>query len=352
MTSDEATRETEEQVRCVLRRFGGPEVIEVERAAAPSPGAGEVRVRIEATSVQYTDTLIRKGVYPGLKQKPPVVPGYDFVGRIDALGPDAGAWKLGDRVADLSMTGANARWIVRPAAGLVPVAEALDAAAATTLVLSWMTAYQALKRHGRVARGERVLLLGGNGAVGQAGIVLAKIMGAEVHATAGERHHPLLRELGAHPLPRDDWHAAVRELGGMDVVLDGVCAEGYRDSYRALRRGGRLVALGFTAPATRNQLLPIVLAFMFLGLSKLLPDGRSATFYSITADRKSDPAAFSEDLEQLFRWLAEGAITPAVAHRIGLDEVAAYHRKIEEGGLTGKVVAIPGSAHARAVQRE
>jgi len=341
MASKEPTQDDREQTQCVLRRFGGPEVIEVERVALPLPGSGEVRARVEATSVQYTDILIRKGVYPDLKQKPPVVPGYDFVGRIDAVGPNAGPWKIGDRVADLTMIGANARFIVRPASGLVRVPDALDAAEATTLVLSWMTAYQALKRHGRVSRGERVLLLGGNGAVGQAGIVLAKRMGAEVYATASERHHELLRELGAHPLPRDDWHGAVRDLGGMDVVVDGVCADGFRKSYRALRRGGRLVAIGFTAPVSRDQLLPIYGAFMFLGLTKLLPDGRSATFYGITGDRKKDPAAFREDLEQLFAWLGEGAIKPAVEHRIKLDEVGAYHRKLEEGGLSGKVVAIP-----------
>jgi NADPH:quinone reductase-like Zn-dependent oxidoreductase len=341
MDSKGSTHDDREQIQCVLRRFGGPEVIEVERVALPVPGRGEVRARVEATSVQYTDTLIRKGVYPDLKQKPPVVPGYDFVGRIDAVGPNAGEWKIGDRVADLTMVGANARFIVRPASSLVRVPDALDAAEATSLVLSWMTAYQALKRHGRVARGERVLLLGGNGAVGQAGIMLAKLMGAEAYATAGERHHELLRELGAHPLPRDDWHGAVRDLGGMDVVVDGVCADGFRKSYRALRRGGRLVAIGFTAPASRDQILPIYAAFMFLGLTKLLPDGLRATFYGITGDRKKDPAAFREDLEQLFSWLGEGAIAPAVAHHIGLDEVSAYHRKIEEGGLSGKVVANP-----------
>jgi NADPH:quinone reductase-like Zn-dependent oxidoreductase len=133
----------------------------------------------------------------------------------------------------------------------------------------------------------------------------------------------------------------VHELGGMDVIVDGVCADGFRGSYRALRRGGRLVAIGFTAPASRNLLLPIYGAFMFLGLTKLLPDGRHATFYGITGDRKRDPAGFREDLEQLFALHAKGAISPAVAHRVSLDEVAAYHRKIEEGGLSGKVVAIP-----------
>nr|WP_293181825.1 zinc-binding dehydrogenase [Nannocystis sp.] len=255
-------------------------------------------------------------------------------------------------MADLTMIGANARYIVRPASGLVRVPDALDAAEATTLVLSWMTAYQALKRHGHVSRGERVLLLGGNGAVGQAGIVLAKLMGAEVYATASEQHHGLLRELGAHPLPRDDWHGAVRELGGMDVIVDGVCADGFRRSYGALRRGGRLVAIGFTAQTSRDRTLPIYGAFMFLGLTKLLPDGRRATFYGITGDRKQDPAAFREDLEQLFVWLSEGAIEPAVTHRIGLDEVGAYHRKIEEGGLSGKIVAIPNSSDPRDVNGE
>ncbi len=156
------------QRRVRFAAFGGPEVLEVVDDALPHPGPGEVRVRVEASSVQFTDTLIRRGIYPGLSEKPPLTPGYDLVGRVDEVGEGVDAWAVGDRVADLCQWGGNARFVVRPAAGLVAVPEAVDATAAVSLVLSWLTAYQAAFTVGRLQPGERLLVIGGNGAVGQA----------------------------------------------------------------------------------------------------------------------------------------------------------------------------------------
>ena len=189
--------------RARFASFGSPDVLETEVAPTVEPGPGEVRIRVEASSVQFTDTLIRRGIYPDLKDKPPLTPGYDFVGTVDAVGEGVDAFAVGDRVADLTTIGSNAQFTVRPAAGLVPVPADVDAAAATTLVLSWLTAQQALFRVGQLQPGGRLLVVGGNGAVGQAAIALAKLHGAEVHATASERHHDLLRSLGANPLPRE-----------------------------------------------------------------------------------------------------------------------------------------------------
>lgn len=321
--------------------FGTPDVLAHEtELPLPTPGPGEVRIRVEASCVQFTDTLIRMGRYPDLRDPPPVTPGYDVVGRVDALGEGVTNVAVGDRVADLTMIGSHAQFTIRPAAGLVPVPESVDAAEASTLILSWLTAQQALFRAGELKPHQRVLITGGNGAVGQAAIVLAKQAGAEVFATAGTRHHALLRELGATPLPREDWLPSVR--GTMDVVLDGIAADRFRSPFAALKRGGRLVAIGTTALASGPLFRIIAAAVTFVWLM-VAPNGRKARFYSITAHRKRHPEAFRTDLAALMNLLANGQIRPHVARRIRFDEVAQAHRDLEAGGLTGKIVLLPKS---------
>lgn len=326
------------QVAVRLPAFGTPDAIAVETMARPEPGPGEVRIRIEASSVQFTDTLIRRGRYPDLPTRPPITLGYDLLGRIEAVGPGVTEFTVGDRVADLVMTGGNARYAIRPAAGLVRVPESVDAAEAVTLVLSWVTAQQALFRVGGLEAGQRVLITGGNGAVGLAAISLAKQAGAEVFATARERHHDTLRALGATPLPRDGWLDGVK--GQMDVVVDGIAADRFRSPAQALRRGGRLVAIGMSAlagaPVWRVLLAMLTFAWMYV-----MPTGVRPSFYSIGARRKSHPEEFRADLETLFDHLEAGRIEPQVERRIGFDDVAQAHRDLERGGLSGKIVVEP-----------
>lgn len=329
--------------RVVFDHFGAPDLLQVrDHEPVPEPGPGQVRIRVEASSVQFTDTLIRRGKYPDLRQKPPLTPGYDLVGTVDAVGAGVTDWLPGDRVADLCMVGGNARYALRPAQGLTRVPDAVDAAEAATLVLSWMTAWQALVRTAKVQPGERVLVLGGNGAVGLATIGLARTLGIEVWATAAERHHDHLAALGARPLPREGWQDQVSAEGGVDVVVDGVCADGFVSSYGALREGGRLVAIGVSAPVNAGRGLgALVLPFLRLGWWKLRPDGKRAAFYSIASLRKQQPGWWTEDLAHLFALLERDEIRPEVAERLTLDEVADAHARLEAGGLQGKLVLEP-----------
>lgn len=318
--------------------YGAPEVLRTCRSPRPEPCPAEVRIRVEASSVQFTDTLIRRGIYPDLRDKPPLTPGYDVVGVVDAIGADVTGVTVGDRVADLCTTGGNAQFVLRPAAGLVPVPHAVDAGEAAALVLSWTTAHQALFRVGRLQAGETLLVVGGNGAVGRAAIELGVAAGATVFATASECHHPALDALGATPLPRDGWEGAVR--GRVDVALDGVAARGFGAAYRTLAPGGRLVAIGVSALAG-GPLWRVMAAMVGFGARSLLPDGRSATFYSITSYRRRHPAAFSDDLTALLDGLSRGTIRPRVAERLTLSEVGPAHRRLEAGGIQGKLVLDP-----------
>ncbi|MEM6930339.1 MAG: zinc-binding dehydrogenase [Myxococcota bacterium] len=148
-----------------------------------------------------------------------------------------------------------------------------------------------------------------------------------------------MRALGATPLSRSGWDADIAAIGGVDVVLDGVAADGFRSSYRALRRGGRFVGIG-TAGAS-GPLAAIVAFVRLMVLYPWLPDGRRSGLYSIGRDRKRDPGAFRRDLEGLFRLLEQGTISPEIAEELALDQVAEAHARLEAGGIRGKLVLRP-----------
>src|SRR6516164_9644033 len=132
-----------------VKRFGGPEGLEVVDAPLPTAGRGEVRVRVLASGLEYTDVLIRRHLYPQTAaRRPPFVLGYDVVGDIES------GFQLGDRVADMTVLGSNAAYITLRADRLTRVPTGVDMAEAATLILSWTTAYQLLHRAARVQRGQ------------------------------------------------------------------------------------------------------------------------------------------------------------------------------------------------------
>src|SRR5512145_1188355 len=219
-----------------LRGFGGPEELDVVDAPQPTAGRGEVRVRVLASGVEYTDVVIRRHLYPQtMRRQPPFVLGYDVVGEIDQLGEGVRGFQLGDRVADLTVLGSNAAYRTLRANRLTRVPAGVDAAEAAALILSWTTAYQLLHRAARVQPGQRVLVHGAAGAVGQALLTLGKMAGLELWGTARGEHATIVRKLGATPIDyqREDFTRVLP--GGFDVVFDGVGKDGYKGSLAALK---------------------------------------------------------------------------------------------------------------------
>lgn len=330
-----------------LRRFGGPEVLEVVDAPLPAAGPGEVRVRVLASGLEYTDTLIRRHLYPQTAaRRPPFIMGYDVVGEIDQLGDGVSGFQLGDRVADMTVLGSNAVYRTLQANHLTPVPAGLDAAEAATLILSWMTAHQLLHRAAKVQRGQRVLVHGAAGAVGQALLVLGNMVGLQLWGGTHGRHAALIRELGAAPIDyqREDFTRVVP--GGFDVVFDGIGEDGYRRSLAALKPRGLLCAYGYSAGVQgRRRMLTMLTWIARLYFWRWLPGGKRALFYSINAMRLRRPAWFMDDLKHLFALLASDAIQPRVAERLSLDQVAEAHWRLEAGGLEGKLVLCPDLSH-------
>jgi NADPH2:quinone reductase len=326
-----------------VRRFGGPDGLEVVDAPLPTAGQGEVRVRVLASSVVYTDVVIRRHLYPQtISLRPPFVLGYDVVGEIDQLGRGVTGFKLGDRVADMTVVGSNAAYRTLRADEVSRVPAGVDAAEAAALILSWTTAHQLLHRVAHVRRGQRVLVHGAAGAVGQALLTLGRMAGLELWGTARGDHAALVRELGGTPI--DYQHEDFTRVlpGGFDVVFDGIGEDGGRRSLAALKRGGLLCAYGYTAGVqAHRRMLSILIWTARLYLLGWLPGGKRVYFYSINLMRARHPAWFREDLERLFGLLATRAIQPRVAERISFDEVAEAHRRLEAGGLEGKLVLCP-----------
>lgn len=330
-----------------VSRFGGPEGLEIVDAPMPTIGPGEVRVHVLASSLEYTDVPIRRHLYPQtMRDRPPFILGYDVVGEIDQIGADVMDFRIGDRVADMTVVGSNATYRALRADDLTRVPPGVDAAEAAAVILSWTTAYQLLHRAAKVQRGQRVLVQGAAGAVGQALLVLGKMVGLEMWGTARGEHASIVRALGGTPIDyqREDFTRVL--AGGFDIVFDGVGEDDYRRSYSALRPGGLLVAYGYSASVQaerrlRGLLMSLARVYLWRGVLRWLPGGKRTYIYSINLMRARHPAWFKEDLDRLFGMLASGTIRPRVAERISFDGIVDAHRRVEAGGLEGKLVLVP-----------
>lgn len=343
--------------RVELRSFGGPGVIRVvEDQTLPEPGAGQVRIRVEASSLVFTDMLIRRNLYPVLKLTLPLTLGYDLVGHVDALGQGVTGIAVGDRVADLTQIGSNATHVVRPASGLVRVPPDLDATRAEPLILSYLTAYQALVREAEVPAGGKVLVYGASGAVGNAALDLCLALGLRAVGVASSRSRETVTAKGADFVAYDAPDAGAqldrlsRERGGFDAVVDPARGEPLSRVLSRLAPRGRFVALGFSAPfrsagGARNGIASIIgkvkFGLEFLRIKWLAARARQTrrvTFYDISERRAAHPDWFHDDLSTLFALLQEGRISPRIDRVFRLNEVRQAHEMLEAGGVQGRLV--------------
>lgn len=328
--------------RVLLTHWGGPEALQVvTEDSLPEPGPGEVRVRVLARTVSFSDRTIRQGRYPMLGKKPPFTPGYDLVGRIDKLGPGVIGVTIGQMVADLTITGSYTDYAILPAAGLVPVPDDLDPAEVASLVLAYVTAYQMLHHVAGVQPEQRMLVHGASGAVGSALLQLGRLQDMVMYGTASAANHELVRELGATPIDyqNEDFVVRVYDLtrgAGADVIFDGIGLSNLKRSWQILSDDGVLVSYGFTnAGRGGREFVPAILAW--LALKNLLPNGRRAHFYAIS---KKNAERFRDDLIHLCTLLAERKIAPVIAERFPLEQVQRAHTCLDTGGVPGRIVLV------------
>jgi NADPH:quinone reductase-like Zn-dependent oxidoreductase len=333
-----------------IARFGGPEVLELaEDQTIPVPGSGEVRIKVLAAGTGFTDAFIRRGRYPDFKGPLPFTPGYDLVGVVEATGPGVPASLTGQLVADLCVVGGYTQYAIRPARFLVPVPGDVDPAEAVCIPLAYLTAYQMLIRYRQLPRGATILVIGASGTVGTALLDLARHFGLRAIGTCSAANIAAVERFGATAIDyrATDFVAAVRSLvpAGVDMVFDAIGGAHFARSFACLAPGGLLVGYGAQTMAVGDSgLLSAGLGMVRLKLWNALSGlygGRGAVFYSITSRRSTHPDDFKTDMAALFDLLRDRAIHPAVIDRVPLTAARDVHKRIDAGGLGGKIVLLP-----------
>jgi NADPH:quinone reductase-like Zn-dependent oxidoreductase len=350
--------------RVIVDHYGGPEVVKVVEDEVPKPGQGEVRVRVLAAGVSFTDSQLRAGTYIPGGPKPPFTPGYELVGVVEDLGPGCSRLHVGDRIGALTVWGADAESVCVPEAGTVDVPEDLDPAEVVSLVFTYMTAYQVLHRTARVKPGETVLVHGAAGRVGIAELELGAAARVRLFGTCSARDKPEVERLGAVSIDyhNEDFVARVRQLTrgeGVDVVLDSLGGPISLRSYRVLRPGGRLVVFGRYATLShghknRPEVIKWYAAIATLWVWDKLSPHRRVLPYQVQKFREKyqmrpgaaggephDAAWFRDDFRALLDLLREGKIHPVVAERLPLAEARHAHELLESAASKGKLVLVP-----------
>ncbi|MFG3028746.1 NADP-dependent oxidoreductase [Streptomyces sp. NPDC048253] len=306
--------------------YGAPDVLRVNDVDRPAPGAGEVLVSVEASSVNGHDVIVRAGELKMVSgRRFPIGAGLDFAGVVVETGAEVESHRVGDRVWGMvhprqrHTTAGAAEYVVVPADRIAPAPAGLSPVDAASLVVAGVTALIALRDSVRLAGGERVLVRGAAGGVGTAAVQLAHAMGGHVTALARDRHAQLLTGLGADEV-LDYGSTTSDRIGPFDVIVDTVGSELH--CYRGrLAKGGRMVTVGLSAGALAA-----------IAASSVHGSRRIRTFSA-----HPDSAV----LRDLAGHVASGALRPVVDSVYPLADIAAAHTAFERGGAVGKhVIAV------------
>jgi NADPH:quinone reductase-like Zn-dependent oxidoreductase len=335
-----------------ITRYGPPEVLAVRQAPDPEPRPGEVRIRVEASGVNFADIIGRVGAYPDLPPAP-VVPGYEVSGRIDAVGTAVDGQWTGRDVFALTRFGGYADVICVPLKQVFPRPQGLSASEAAAIPVNYLTAWQLLVVMGSLKKGETVLIHSAGGGVGIAATQIAKHLGAHVIGTASAAKHDQLRALGVDHLidyRTEDFEARGREITnghGVELILDAVGGDSLRKGYRLLAPTGRLGMFGISSAVTQKRR-------SILDLLKTL--ARTPWFqFNQLALMSANKGVFGVNLghlwgeaDRIHGWGLElidlyekGVIKPVIARSFRFDDAAAAHHFIQDRRNIGKVLLVP-----------
>jgi NADPH2:quinone reductase len=325
----------------MLTRKGGPEVLQIVEFPIEPPGPGQLRVRVRAAGVGATDLIVLSGKYR-YAPKIPLVPGYEVAGVVEAVGPGVTDFKVGDRVAALTVYGSFAELLVREAEVFLPIPDGVSDRDAAAVILNYITAWQMIHRVADVKPGQTALVTGAAGGVGTAALQLLRLAGVRTYGAASTPKHDTLRSLGATPI---DYRAGsidrlihALQPQGVDYAFDAVGGANIGPCIGALRRGGMLVGFGFMAASTTLSQLAMF-ANIFLG-ARLR--GRRGAFYGITRLYRKDPKPLREDLSKIFSLLAEKKIDPLINRTFPLLDAGKALELLATGSVGGKIVLTNG----------
>jgi NADPH:quinone reductase len=331
-----ATELPENMCAIEIKSPGGPEVLVPALRPLPSPGPGEILVRVAAAGVNRPDVLQRQGGYPPPKGASDI-PGLEIAGTVVALGEGASRWQEGDEVCALVAGGGYAEYCAVPEPQALPVPGGLDLVGAAALPETFFTVWTNVFERGRLAAGETFLVHGGSSGIGTTAIQLAKAFRARVFATAGNKQKcQACEKLGAERAinyREEDFVAVIQEATGgkgVDVILDMVGGDYMQKNISLLATDGRMVNIAYLKGAkVEVNFLPVMLKRLTLTGSTLRP--RSV----------AEKGAIARALEEkVWPLLAAGRIAPVIEGRFPLTRAADAHRLMETSAHIGKIVLV------------
>jgi synaptic vesicle membrane protein VAT-1 len=334
-----------------ITRAGPPEVLAVKDAPDPEPKPGDVRIRVEASGVNFADIMGRRGLYPDLPPIP-VVPGYEVSGRVDAVGAGVNGALAGCDVIATTNFGGYADVVCVPAQQVFLRPAHMSAPEGAALPVNYLTAWQLVVVMGNLRANETVLIHSAGGGVGIAATQIAKHIGARVIGTASANKHAELRALGVDDLidyRKEDFETRGREITdgrGVDLILDAVGGESWKKGYRLLAPTGRLGIFGASVLVGGRGKLADTLAllvstpwFQFNPLS--LMNANKGVFGVMVGHMMGEVARLREWMDAVLALSALGVVKPKIARSFRFDEAADAHRYIEDRRNIGKVLLIP-----------
>ena len=321
----------------LLPHIGGPEVLRTVELPLREPGHGQLRVRIRAAGVGSTDLMMLAGRYDYAPAMP-FVPGYEIAGVVEAIGDGVENFRVGQRVAALTLYGGFAEYIVRDAEHFIPIPDGVTNIQAAASILNYVTAWQMIHRVAKARSGQSALVTGAAGGVGTALLQLLRLAGIKTYGAASLPKHDAIRALGAIPVDyrqgRLDRMVRSLEPGGVDFVFDAVGGPNVTPCIKSLRAGGTLIGFGFMGVNSKLSTLA-TLANVLLG-ARLR--GRRGAFYGITTLYRRDPRPFREDLPKIFELIDNGRIDPIIDATFPLLAASSALERLARGASAGKIV--------------
>ena len=314
-----------------ITKPGGPDALRPAEVPVPSPGPGQILIRVGWAGVNRPDALQRAGAYAPPPSASPL-PGLEAAGTVAAIGPGVADWSIGDRVCALLPGGGYAEYAVTPAAHALPVPAGLGLREAACLPETCFTVWSNVVMRGGLKAGERFLVHGGSSGIGTTAIQIAAALGARVFATAGSAEKcAACLELGAERAINyrdEDFVAVLAAEGGADVILDMVGGDYIARNLKALAEDGRLVQIAFLqGPKAEINFAPLMTRRLTLTGSTLRPQSDLAK------------AGIARELRMhVWPMIAAGKLRPVMDSEFPLEEVARAHERIESSGHIGKIV--------------
>lgn len=295
----------------------------------PVAGPGQVLLRVHACGLNFADTLMVAGTY---QEKPalPFAPGLEVAGTVVTRGPGVTAPAEGARVAALCGAGGLAEFVAVPAAGCAPVPDGMSDEAAAGFLVAYGTSHVALAELARLRPGETLLVTGAAGGVGLTAVEIGALLGARVVAVArGAEKRALAAAAGAAVTldPDEDVTAAVKALGGADVVYETVGGTLFDACLAAARPGARILPIGFAGGEA-----PRVAA------NRLLVKNQTVIGFYFGAWVKAHPAAARASLAALMGWHRLGRLHPHVGRVLPLAAANEGLAMLRDRSATGKIV--------------